>query len=193
MNEYKICLLGLAGSGCTSILHKYVYNAFFEDYMGPIEDTFIKQVRIEGELCNLELIDLFYIRNYTNFNDEIIRTSDSFIIVFSLTNRESFNEIRNYYNLILRIREIEYFPCVIVGNKVDLNQEFVISNEEIQNFINEFNFVYVESSVKTDFNINNIFIESYRLLIRDRPPPSQISDNFIYCGFYLCPNKCKIN
>ena len=194
MNECKIAVVGVGGSGRTSIIHRYVYDRFIEDYYEPyIEDNFRKRIQYNGEDCYLEIIDAYGSDDFMALFDLVIRAANSIILVFSLTNRESFNEIRNYYNRILRIKDVDIFPCVIVGNKVDLYESRAVSNDEIQNLASEIHSIYFETSAKENINIERIFLESYQIWLSNRVPQnSQISTDYNLCGFNIFPSKCKI-
>lgn len=56
-----------------------------------------------------------------------MRTGEGFLLVYSLTSRESFEEIVTFHDQILRVKDREKFPMVIVANKSDLENERQVS------------------------------------------------------------------
>jgi len=56
-------------------------------------------------------------------------------LVYSITDRKSFEEISRYAENIFRVKEVDSFPLVLVGNKVDLEEERKVTLEEGSHFI----------------------------------------------------------
>lgn len=56
-----------------------------------------------------------------------MRTGEGFLIVYSITSRASFEEIKQYQQQILRVKDKDYVPMILVGNKADLEHEREVS------------------------------------------------------------------
>ena len=65
--------------------------------------------------------------------EQYMRTGEGFLLVYSITSRQSFDEILVFQQQILRVKDKDYFPIIVVGNKCDLVYKKFIKN--IQNFI----------------------------------------------------------
>lgn len=52
-----------------------------------------------------------------------MRTGEGFLLVYSITSRQSFEEILTFQQQILRVKDKDYFPMIVVGNKCDLENE----------------------------------------------------------------------
>jgi len=52
-----------------------------------------------------------------------MRTGEGFLCVYSIVSRNSFEEISTFYQQILRVKDKDYFPVIIIGNKCDLEHE----------------------------------------------------------------------
>jgi len=52
-----------------------------------------------------------------------MRTGEGFLLVYSITSRNSFEEVSTFYQQILNAKDLDYFPVVIVANKCDLEFE----------------------------------------------------------------------
>lgn len=61
--------------------------------------------------------------------EQYMRTGEGFLLVYSITSRESFEEIRTFQQQILRVKDKDAFPMVVVGNKLDLAHERRVSVE----------------------------------------------------------------
>lgn len=58
-----------------------------------------------------------------------MRTGEGFLLVYSITSRQSFEEILTFQQQILRVKDKDYFPIIIVGNKCDLDSEREVSRQ----------------------------------------------------------------
>lgn len=61
--------------------------------------------------------------------EQYMRTGEGFLLVYSITSRQSFEEMRTFQQQILRVKDKDYFPIIIVGNKCDLDAEREVSTE----------------------------------------------------------------
>lgn len=89
--------------------------------------------------------------------DMHIRNAKVFIIVFSITNRSSFNELYDYHDQILRVKDEDWIPCVLMGAKSDLENQRVISKSEAQEMAARWKIPYIETSSKLNENIFETF------------------------------------
>lgn len=60
-----------------------------------------------------------------------MRTGEGFLLVYSITSRQSFEEIETFQQQILRVKDKDYFPIIVVGNKCDLEHERQVSTEGV--------------------------------------------------------------
>ena len=58
-----------------------------------------------------------------------MRTGEGFLLVYSITSRQSFEEMRVFQQQILRVKDKDYFPIIVCGNKCDLEGEREVSTE----------------------------------------------------------------
>ena len=60
---------------------------------------------------------------YSAMREQYMRTGEGFLLVYSITSRQSFEEIMTFQQQILRVKDKDYFPIIVVGNKCDLESE----------------------------------------------------------------------
>ena len=60
-----------------------------------------------------------------------MRSGEGFLLVFSVTDRTSFEEVSRFHKQILRVKDRDEFPIMLVGNKADLQQQRVVSIEKL--------------------------------------------------------------
>lgn len=61
--------------------------------------------------------------------EQYMRTGEGFLLVYSITSRQSFEEITTFQQQILRVKDKDYFPMVVVGNKCDLENEREVTRQ----------------------------------------------------------------
>jgi GTPase SAR1 family protein len=66
---------------------------------------------------------------YQAMREQYMRTGEGFLLVYSITSRQSFEEIMTYQQQILRVKDKDYFPIIVVGNKCDLESERQVSQQ----------------------------------------------------------------
>lgn len=64
--------------------------------------------------------------------EQYMRTGEGFLLVYSITSRSSFEEISTFYQQVLRVKDKDYFPVVMVANKCDLESERQVSTAGMQ-------------------------------------------------------------
>lgn len=118
-----------------------------------------KQVSIENEPCVLEILDTAGQEEYSAMRDQYIRSGQGFLIVYSIANRRSFEELGEFRDAILRVKDAEKFPMIIVGNKSDLEASREISTIEGQELAKSFSCPFVEASAKTRTHVDDCYFE----------------------------------
>jgi GTPase KRas protein len=95
----------------------------------PIADSYRKQCIVDDEVALLDVLDTAGQEEYSAMREQYMRTGEGFLLVYSITSRESFEEIRTFQQQILRVKDKDVFPMVVVGNKLDLAHERKVSVE----------------------------------------------------------------
>ncbi|XP_073179292.1 GTP-binding protein Rit1 isoform X2 [Lepidochelys kempii] len=118
--EYKLVMLGAGGVGKSAMTMQFISHRFPEDHDPTIEDAYKIRIRIDDEPANLDILDTAGQAEFTAMRDQYMRAGEGFIICYSITDRRSFHEVREFKQLIYRVRRTDDTPVVLVGNKSDL-------------------------------------------------------------------------
>ena len=98
-----------------------------------------------------------------------IRDSEGFILIYSLTSSQTFEEMKFYIDQIRIIKtESNFIPMVMIGNKLDLNDERTVSFKEAKKFANSEGIPLFEISAKTRQNVEDSFFEVVRMMRHNR-------------------------
>ena len=94
--------------------------------------------------------------------DSHIRAGMGFLIVYSIVNSQSFGDVRDFRDRILQVKDKDYYPFLILGNKCDLAKERQVEIKQGEDLAKEFKVSFRECSAKMKINID----ESYKELVR---------------------------
>ena len=86
-----------------------------------------------------------------------MKNGNGFVIVYSIIAQSTFNDVLDIYEQILRVRDTDYVDIVLVGNKIDLNDQRVITYEQGQQLAEKMNAQFFETSAKTKENVVEMF------------------------------------
>jgi GTPase KRas protein len=92
-------------------------------------DSYRKQCVIDDEVALLDVLDTAGQEEYSAMREQYMRTGEGFLLVYSITSRTSFEEIATFQQQILRVKDKDYFPVIVVGNKCDLDMERAVSQQ----------------------------------------------------------------
>ena len=92
-------------------------------------DSYRKQCVIDDEVALLDVLDTAGQEEYSAMREQYMRTGEGFLLVYSINSRQSFEEILTFQQQILRVKDRDYFPIIIVGNKCDLDTERQVSRQ----------------------------------------------------------------
>jgi small GTP-binding protein len=141
---YKVVILGEGGVGKSALTIMFVQNLFIHDYDPTIENSYKKQVEVDGRLVTIDILDTAGQEEYIAMRDQHIRRGQGFLIVYSIVQKSSYTGVNAIYTQIQRVKDDDHPPCVLVGNKKDLVDSRQVSTAEGQNLANSLGVQFVE-------------------------------------------------
>ncbi|KAJ5076535.1 ras-like protein rasd [Anaeramoeba ignava] len=162
MPSYKLVVVGGGGVGKSALTLQFVHSKFVEEYEPTIENFYQKQVEIDEETCMLEIIDTAGQEEFALMRDTYYRSGDGFLVVYSVDTRDSFDEVTTFKEHILKTKQSDTAPIVIVGNKKDLVQRRKVSSDELKDLASLFQCAFIETSAKTRENVDMAFFQCVR-------------------------------
>ncbi|KAG8002472.1 Lysine-specific demethylase 5B-B [Nibea albiflora] len=153
---------------------QFVQGIFVEKYDPTIEDSYRKQVEVDGQQCMLEILDTAGTEQFTAMRDLYMKNGQGFALVYSITAQSTFNDLQDLREQILRVKDTEDVPMILVGNKCDLEDERVVGKEQGQNLARQWNnCAFLETSAKSKINVNEVSRETSSM--------ATANDSFRYC------------
>jgi len=159
---YRLVLVGLGGVGKSCLTIRFISQRFVEEYDPTLEDSYRKHVTVDKQECMLDIFDTAGQEDFSAVRDQYMRTGDGFLCIYSITYSVSFLEVQKLYDHILRVKDADDIPFVLVGNKCDLEQSREVSKQQGEELAKEINVPFFEASAKTKINVNQIFYEVVR-------------------------------
>ncbi|KAG0257980.1 Ras GTPase [Actinomortierella ambigua] len=167
--RFSIVVVGDGAVGKSAMTLRFLRDQFHDEYDPTIEDSYCKHIEVDGQRYTLDITDTAGQEEYRgHWNDMFLRSGDGFICVFSITSKSSFQELVGFRTQIWRAKEDEYVPIVIAGNKSDLEDERQVDTSIAQEFAQQSNAFFIETSAKTGFNINEMMNELVRAIVRNK-------------------------
>ena len=155
--------------GKSALTIQFFQKMFVEDYDPTIEDSYIQHTEIDGQWCILDVLDTAGQEEFSAMREQYMRKGDAFLLVYSVTDRASYMNMKHFHTLILRVKDKDSYPMILVANKVDLVHLRQVSQEQGQELANMLKIPYIETSAKTPpINVDKAFHEVVRI-IRSQP------------------------
>uniref|UniRef100_A0A0F7Z7F1 GTPase KRas n=1 Tax=Crotalus adamanteus TaxID=8729 RepID=A0A0F7Z7F1_CROAD len=155
MTEYKLVVVGAGGVGKSALTIQLIQNHFVDEYDPTIEDSYRKQVVIDGETCLLDILDTAGQEEYSAMRDQYMRTGEGFL------------------EQIKRVKDSEDVPMVLVGNKCDLPSR-TVDTKQAQDLARSYGIPFIETSAKTRQGVDDAF---YTLVREIRKHKEKVSKN----------------
>ncbi|CAF2128690.1 unnamed protein product [Rotaria magnacalcarata] len=153
----KLLLIGDSGVGKSSLLTRFSDDSFTESYLSTIGVDFkIRTLKHNGKKIKLQIWDTAGQERFRTITATYYRGAQGIIIVFDLTNLESFDNIKNWLTEIER-NGPEDVKKLLVGNKCDLASERVVDYAKAKKFADSLHISYIETSAKGSSNVEPIF------------------------------------
>ncbi|KAF5279540.1 hypothetical protein FQR65_LT03362 [Abscondita terminalis] len=169
MTEYKLVVVGAGGVGKSALTIQLIQNHFVDEYDPTIEDSYRKQVVIDGETCLLDILDTAGQEEYSAMRDQYMRTGEGFLLVFAVNSAKSFEDIGTYREQIKRVKDAEEVPMVLVGNKCDLSSSsWAVDMAQAREVAKQYGIPFVETSAKTRMGVDDAFYTLVREIRKDK-------------------------
>ncbi|KAI9842442.1 MAG: Ras GTPase [Thelocarpon superellum] len=166
LREYKLVVVGGGGVGKSCLTIQLIQSHFVDEYDPTIEDSYRKQCVIDDEVALLDVLDTAGQEEYSAMREQYMRTGEGFLLVYSISSRQSFEEIMTFQQQILRVKDKDYFPIIVVGNKCDLESERQVAKQEGEGLARSFGCKFIETSAKSRINVDNAFYNIVREIRR---------------------------
>lgn len=174
---YKIILLGDSFVGKTSLIIRFCDNIYEDVGTATIGvDTKTKFVKRKDKKIELQIWDTAGQERFRSLAKNCTNQMDGIILVYDISNKETFQNIKIWYNNLRDTVDFKKVGMILVGNKSDMNRE--VDEKLAQEFCQNHNISFIETSAKTNKNVSEIFVKLIDIMakINPRKPKSKMGN-----------------
>jgi len=187
----KIVLLGDSTVGKTSLIRRFVFDAFEDSYIATVGSKVSrKDVQVETSKGPVDLTlmvwDILGRQGYTATHARSFAGVHGAVLVADLTRRETLESLERYWIPSL-LRVVESVPLVFVSNKADLTRSYAFAPEDMARLASKHNVGLADmlpeglatshaTSARTGANVNAAFESLGHLLASGKAPEDPIKD-----------------
>ena len=196
-NNISLITLGEGQVGKTSIIYRYIDDTFTSNYLATIGiDSKFKKIKLSsGEEINVKILDTAGQERFQSIAANYIKKADGIIFVYDITKAFTFTSLEKWLNNLDEVTNDR--PCLLIGNKSDMNDQRQVSKEEGMEFTKKFKNEthFYETSCKTGENvekaINDLVNQIYSKSIGNNPSKGGLQlENDKKGGKKNSQNKC---
>ena len=159
----KICIIGDSSVGKTNVLFKFIEGQFSPLHVATIGFDYKSKIitlPTSKKKVKLQIWDTAGQEKYMSMNKSLFQRVQGIILMYDITNRETFERLQIWLNLIKQMTN--EIPIILVGNKLDLEDSEehgrIVEYNEGDDFANENEIDFFEVSAASGANIDNVFI-----------------------------------
>ncbi|XP_029914275.1 ras-related protein Rap-1b-like [Myripristis murdjan] len=170
--EVRLVFLGAAGVGKTALIRRFLQDTFEPKHRRTVEELHSKEYDVGGIKITIHIMDTSGSYSFPAMRKLSIQNSDAFALVYAIDDPESLEAVKSLREEILEVKEDKYTPIVVVGNKIDRQNERQVSSEDVLSTVKlDWNNSFLEASAKDNDNV----IEVFRELLQQANLPSRLS------------------
>ena len=158
MIKIKAILVGESQTGKTCILNKLVSNIFIENPGSTnVAENLEKEFTVEGKTITLDIWDTAGQEKFRSLNKIFFKDAEIAFLVYDITKKQTFDELKNFWVEQVRTFSSENVLFAVVGNKADLYTKEEVNENMGQEFADQINGVFAQTSAKHGTGINDLF------------------------------------
>uniref|UniRef100_A0A914ENJ0 Uncharacterized protein n=1 Tax=Acrobeloides nanus TaxID=290746 RepID=A0A914ENJ0_9BILA len=175
-------------------MNQYVKKRFTKNYKATIGvDFFCKDIKIDDHLVTMQIYDTAGQERYLSLNASFYRGADCCVLVYDITDMNSFKSLNVWRNDCLfwtNLHDPDKFPCVLLGNKLDLAscETRDVSSQEAEQWCSTTNKIpYFEVSAKDSTGLDEAFEAIARISLQNNS--LEVIDPSEFPLIHIQPNK----
>ncbi len=161
----KICLLGEANVGKTSLVYRFIENKFRENYKSTLGVNLLKKdMNIPGYGdVSAQIWDLGGQESFKSLRKLYLEGANGSLLVYDMTSKITFEKLDEWVQSFRDARDEA--PIILIGNKSDLERQIKISESEAVNYAKMNKMDLVITSAKTGQNVEDAFIKLTKIIL----------------------------
>ena len=155
--QMKFLLIGEQAVGKSSLINQYIEGKFEENLLCAAGlDLKKKYIKINQTSIKLMIYDTAGHERFRTLSKNQISSTKGILIVYDVTEKESFDAL-NFWMKSFKENANKNAICLIIGNKIDLENKRVIGYDEGKKFAEKYGVKFIETSAKSAVGVNEAF------------------------------------
>ena len=165
---YKIILLGDSFVGKTSLIIRFCDDLYEDVGTATIGvDTKKKFVKRKDKKIELQIWDTAGQERFRSLAKNCTNQMDGIILVYDINNKETFQNIKIWYNNLRDTVDFKKVGFILVGNKSDMPRQ--VDKNLAEEFSHNHNITFLEASAKDNTNVDEIFVKLIDIMVNINP------------------------
>ena len=158
--EIKVVFLGQTAVGKTSIINRFIDGKFIPNFVPTMSGGYsskIQEFKEDKKKIKFEIWDTAGQERYRSLNKIFYKDASVAILVYDITRKDTFQDIKNYWYKEVRDNSNENVIIAIAGNKIDFYEYEEVNKNEVLEFSEKIGAIYKGTSAKTGIGIDDLF------------------------------------
>ena len=156
--RFQVVIAGPGSVGKSAITLQFISQQFIRDYDPTIEECYKKHLYVDDEVAYLDILDTAGQEEYSALRAHHFQNGDGFLLVYSVDNRKAFEGVAEFKEEIIMAKDDPDIPIVLLANKCDLPEsKREVSNKEGQDLADSYKYKFLETSAKSNTNVDKSF------------------------------------
>jgi len=151
---FKVCFLGEGKVGKTSLVSRFVYDSFSQDYLKTLgTNIHVKHVQVKNLTVKLVIWDIAGQQGFRNLRRAYYQNAAGAFFVFDTTKPETLDTIDDWLNVLYEVNS--KIPVILIENKIDLPSN--TNPENVKKVVEKYDLEYVRASAKNAIGVEEAF------------------------------------
>ena len=153
----KICLLGEAAVGKTSLVYRFIENKFRDNYKSTLGVNLLKKDIVLDDYggVSAQIWDLGGQESFRSLRKLYLEGANGAFVIFDTTKRKTFDKLDEWIQSFKESRGNR--PLLLIGNKIDLSDKQKVEESEVKEYAENNSTEFIFTSAKTGENVETAF------------------------------------
>ncbi|MFX1340023.1 MAG: Rab family GTPase [Promethearchaeota archaeon] len=161
----KICLLGEAAVGKTSLVYRFIENKFRDNYKSTLGVNLLKKDMVLDDYggVSAQIWDLGGQESFRSLRKLYLEGANGAFVIFDTTKRKTFDKLDEWIQSFKESRGER--PILLIGNKIDLSDKIKVEESEAKKYAEKNSMKFISTSAKTGENVETAFKELVKTIL----------------------------
>lgn len=155
---FKLLLIGDSGVGKSCLLLRFADDTYTESYISTIGVDFkIRTIELDNKTIKLQIWDTAGQERFGVLTQSHFKGAHGCICMYDITDEQSFQKAQYYMQLATKEHGIDGRCCILIGNKVDLEEQRAVIKEKGEKLAGLYSSEFMETSSKSNESVTAAF------------------------------------